>query len=102
MEPTEIADLAIFLAFVLGLALATGRLAWRLWRYHQQHIPWPKLAGRDIIAFGGLLLPFVLILLARAIPLPVADELSWRIMTGVPALIAVYTLVYFEWFVIER
>lgn len=104
MTPIEVADAVILLAFVIGLLLAVGRLTYRLVNYSRHRQTWPRLAVRDIIAFGGLLLPFLLILGVRGLELTefVAGQLWWRFLTGIPALVAVWTLVYFEWRVIER
>lgn len=104
MSVNEVLDAIILGAFVTGLTVAVTRLTLRLYHYWRDGQPWPLLALRDIIAFGGLLLPFLMILTVRAFGWAevVAGEISWKIMTGVPALIAVWTLAYFEVKVIER
>lgn len=103
MTETEIADAVILLGFILGLLLTVTRLTVRLAHYSVSKHAWPKLAKRDIIAFGGLLLPFLLIFAVRVLDLApaLAGQLWWRLVTGIPALIAVWTLAYYELFIIE-
>lgn len=104
MTLTEVLDAVIFLGFVAGLAITVGRLAVRLYHYRRNGQKWPVLALRDIIAFGLLLLSFLLILTVRAFDLVelVSNSVLWRLMTGIPALLAVWTLAYYELAVIEK
>lgn len=66
----------------------------RLYRRAKWHPPY--LLRRDIILFGGILLPFLAIFIRRWLGLDITTELLWIIITGTPPVLAVAYWLYVE------
>lgn len=101
----------MLLAYVIGLVLALVKIAARRVRYALLGERPPALLSRDLWFVTGLAFPFLAILTVRVIiaffpDLGLSALLSgnqlWYLLTGAPAIIAVWAFVYYEYFRIER
>lgn len=101
---TDIVNAVILLLFTLFVAISVVRIVARLWRYHRAGERVPTLLPRDLALMGGLLLPFAMILVFRFLGLSqlVVGQLWWSLVTGIPAVIGVGIMAYYEVAVIER
>lgn len=83
----------------VGAASTIARVAY----YRAKGFRRPRLLVRDAVVIGGFAWSFGLILLVRALGITgLSENTLWKLVTAVPALIAVGTYVYFELAVIER
>lgn len=107
----DLLNLIMLIAYVVGLLLAVVRIIGRRVRYLLAGESAPALLTRDLIFVGGLAFPFLAILTVRTLnsffpdmglSAMLAGNQTWYIFTGLPAIIAVYYFVYFEYFRIER
>ena len=99
MTPEAISLLALVL-FVLGLLLVAGSIIYRLIHFVRAGIPRPRLIWRDGLVFGGLAVTFVAVGVHTTAGRPFDDEIWWRAGTGLLAVASVWTMAYFEFFVI--
>lgn len=99
MTADQANELALF-AFVAGLVVALGSTLFRILHLWLRGHELPYLIWRDLVVFGGFALTFVLIACARVFEWDVRDELWWTAVTAIPSLVAVWTYVVYELFVI--
>lgn len=98
-EGISLGGLVVFtLLLVIGMITTTIRRI----GLAMKGAPSPKLLPRDLILFGGLSFPFVLILASRATDTNLRGELWWIALTTIPQLIAAAVYVYYEIFVIGQ
>lgn len=107
----ELLNLIMLLAYVVGLVLALVRIAARRLRYAILGEKSPALLSRDLWFVTGLAFPFLAILTVRVViaffpGLGLSTMLQgnqlWYLITGLPAIIAVWAFVYYEYFRIEK
>lgn len=96
----EVVNRAALLLFSAGLLLGAGSVAFRMWRLHRAGIELPRLIWRDVVLAGGLGGAFVAIGLHRLAGLPFANEVWWAVLIAGAAVVAVWTFVYYEFWVI--
>jgi hypothetical protein len=106
----ETVSLVLLVLFVVGLGLALFRLSVRGYKYWAGGDGVPSLVHRDMILLMGLSFPFTAILLARFLALftdfdleiaHLVNSMAWNLVTGIPAVIAVWVFVYYEYFKVE-
>ena len=98
----ELVTLISLVAFVIGLLLTAGSITFRLVRFVLRGIRRPQLIWRDALVFGGLAVTFLAIGIHTAAGRPWDLEVWWRAATGLLANIAMYLMVYYEFFVIKH
>lgn len=96
----EFVTLLSLVAFVAGLLLVVGSIAYRLVRFVRAGIKLPRLIWRDALVFGGLALTFVAIGTHTAAGRPWDNEVWWRAATGLLANVSAYVMAWYEFFVI--
>lgn len=103
-EIKSLFDLGFLFFFTIGVVLTSAILWNRLRQYRQAKWVPPYLLWRDLILFNGLAIPFLVILLARALGLAstIRDELIWSIITGTPAVVGVWFWLGVELFGLSR
>jgi hypothetical protein len=101
----QIALLLLFTIFVtIGAITTTARLI----RYRRIHADVPLILWRDVIARNSLALPFIAIMVVRAMRATGSDVSDlvegwpWVLFTSLPAVIGAAIYAYFELFIIER
>jgi hypothetical protein len=98
------------IAWLIALLLSLSLLLIRVWRYRHEGIQIPALLWRDLISKSGLAEPLVFVFGARivnainAVPAtsPLTTYVPWLIVTTVPALMGMWTFLWYEVFVIDR
>jgi hypothetical protein len=95
---------SVFLLALLVGFLTTGA---RVIHYLLNHKARPRLLTRDVLTKGGLLLSFAPIVLIRFLPAETRQAITtgnvtWALLTTVPATLGMCVYVYYEIFVIER
>lgn len=106
----EILPVVILIVFTLLVVVAAVSTSLRVIRYRRRGQRPPRLLPRDRDLFLGLALPFIAVLVVRAIPewrQYVVDEIGhpqiwWSLVTGLPPIYAMGRFVWFELRVIER
>lgn len=100
----QLLNTIIFLVFTACLMAGAVRTYVRAAQYRHSGLKIPLILWRDLIFVGGLTLPLMLILGARALGLiqNVINHTWWVLVTSTPALIAVITYGLFEFFIIDK
>ena len=99
-EAIEVVNGIILAAFTLGLLAAFASTGIRMLRLWLAGHKLPELIWRDFVGWGLLCFTFLLIAIGRAFEWTVREQLWWFLVTGAPAIAAVWVYVYFELFVI--
>lgn len=84
--------------FVCELSLVLILLLNRVREYRQANWPLPKLLKRDLVLFGGLLMPFAAIFVRRWLGIDISTEIIWVVATATPAVVAVAYWIFVEYF----
>lgn len=101
-ELLRLINSAYLFIFVCELSVVFIILMNRVREYRLAKWEPPHLLRRDIILFGGILLPFLAIFVRRWLDLDLGSDLIWVIATGTPPVLAVGYWLYVELFQLGR